>query len=630
VVIVAVVVVTVLLGVEAYRIIRVAFELQAARSAVRDAVSLGDRGGAAVTQADARAIGADLARADEGLSRAREVLDGDPLLGFLRLIPALATQINGAARMTAAAETLTSQHGAVAHLIERFVEIRGTSQGADRLARLAAFAAEERGSIDDVLNAVEEATADLSGLAHDDLVQPLAAARLDILNGLGPFTTFAADARPLLDAAPAMLGVGAPKRYLVLALDNAELRPIGGLIAAFATVTVDDGRFATPTFRDIASVDRLDQRTYVSPPSPLQDHLLGAFTWQVADAGWWPDFARNAAEARRLYAIETGDDNFDGVIGFTPDLVDALIGVTGPIAVPGTGITVRSGETYVRSLEESEITNTGVTRKRFLAALASAVLPRLEQLPFDRYPELIAALASAVAERQIQVLPDDPTSRASMIQIGAYTPFTFDDAGDRLAVMGANVAPVSKLDALLDMSHDLEITLHADRSADERLTTTYVNRFGPDLPPDLARVARSFSTGNLGTFDRRYLSPKAEVLSVRSSGLDTPITDPETLEMESGSLAVGNYLFVKPGRVQLETTYHTPDVVQGVPERWVYRLQFRKQPGRDHDQLVVRVTLPDGAAPAVWSAGATVSGSTVTFSATTARDHEFEVDFATP
>ena len=85
---------------------------------------------------------------------------------------------------------------------------------------------------------------------------------------------------------------------------------------------------------------------YVPPPVPLQDHLLGTFTWQVADAGWWPDFARSAGEARRLYAIETGDNNFDGVIAFTPDLVDALIGVTGPVEVPGTGITVGPGETY--------------------------------------------------------------------------------------------------------------------------------------------------------------------------------------------------------------------------------------------------------------------------------------------
>jgi hypothetical protein len=408
---------------------------------------------------------------------------------------------------------------------------------------------------------------------------------------------------------------------------------MGGLIAAFATLTIRDGKLGDLTFRDIAAVDRPDQKTYVSPPGPLQDHLLGAFPWQVADAGWWPDFARSSGDARRLYAIETGDNNFDGVVAFTPDFVDALIGVVGPVEVPGTGITVGPGETYVRSLEEAEIRNAGATRKRFLADLASAVLRRAEQLPPDRYPAMIAALAGAIDRRQIQILPDDATSRASMIQIGAYTPFTFDDSADRLAIMGANVAPVSKLDALLDINHELEVVLHADRSADQHLSTTYVNRFGPNLPPELASVARSFFSGNLGTFERRYLPPQAEVLSVGSTGSDTPLTDPETLELESGSLAVGNYLFVKPGQIRLETIYRTPRIVQPVAEvgkGWVYRLQFRKQPGRDHDGLVVRVTVPDGATPTGWSEGGRANGSVVTFSTTTLVDHMFEVSFVIP
>ena len=112
---------------------------------------------------------------------------------------------------------------------------------------------------------------------------------------------------------------------------------------------------------------------------------------------------------------------------------------------------------------------------------------RVELLQPGRYPALIGALAGAVDRRQIQILPDDPTARASMIQMGAYSPFTFSGGGDRLAIMGANVAPVSKLDALLDINHELAVALHPDGSADERLTSTYINRFGPDLPPDLAR-----------------------------------------------------------------------------------------------------------------------------------------------
>ena len=103
--------------------------------------------------------------------------------------------------------------------------------------------------------------------------------------------------------------------------------------------------------------------------------------------------------------------------------------------------------------------------------------------------------------------------------------------------------------------------------------------------------------------------------------------------MESGCLVVGNYLFVRPGHVELETTYRTPHIVQrrdGEVGEWVYRLEFRKQPGRDDDGLTVRVTIPDGARLTGSSNGGVTSGSAVTFSTTTLTDQLFEVTFAAP
>ena len=632
-VILAVIAAMLVLGLESFRFLQLNSDFQAARSALGQALSVAELAGPSMTVADVAAIGDEMARADAGLVRARGMLDSDPLLGILRVIPPIATQINAATRMASAAQRLTSEHPAMTRLLQRFIQVRDSTSGAERLAGFVRFTADQQDSISAVLKAFEDASSEMSGVSDADLVEPLAAARGEVRQYLDRFTPLAEGARPLLRATPSLFGVGTSKRYLVLALDNAELRPIGGLIAAFATLTVSDGRLGDLEFRDIALVDRPDQNMYVSPPVPLQDHLLGDFTWQVADAGWWPDFARSAEEARRLYAIESGDVDFDGVIAFTPDLVDALIGVLGPVEVPGTGITVRPGETYVRSLEEVEIKNTGATRKRFLADLASAVFARLEQLPPGKYPAMLAALADAVDRRQIQVLPNDAASRGAMIELGAYTPFTFEDGADRLAIMGANVAPVSKLHALLDIHHELVVVLHADGSADQRLTTTYINRFGPDLPSDLAGVAPSFFSGNLGTYERRYLPPEAEVLSVRSVGSGSVLTDPESLELESGCLAVGNYLFVQPGTVQLETTYHTLEIVQPPAEPGgtsLYRLQFHKQPGRDHDGLIVRVEIPDGASLSDWTDGGRASGSVVTFSGTTVTDRVFDVRFTLP
>ena len=119
-----------------------------------------------------------------------------------------------------------------------------------------------------------------------------------------------------------------------------------------------------------------------------------------------------------------------------------------------------------------------------------------------------------------------------------------------------------------------------------------------------------------------------------SDNPETPITDADSLEPESGCLAVGNYQFVRPGVVHLTTEYSMPDIVQravsGSGKGHIYRLFFRKQAGRDHDALVVRVTPPDGMKPISWSEGGSLAGRTVTFSVTTEFDHEFQVEFGTP
>jgi hypothetical protein len=440
-----------------------------------------------------------------------------------------------------------------------------------------------------------------------------------------------AAARQAVAIMPSLFGVGGQKRYLVYALDNAELRPMGGLIAAFATPRFTDGMLRDVTFRDILSVDRRDQKVYVQPPQPLSDHLLNKFTWQVADAGWWPDFATSAAEARRMYKLETGDGDFQGTIAFTPEFVDGLLKVVGPVTVPEAGVTVHPGETYLLSLEQVEVLNKGQGRKAFLANLASQVLGRLFALPPNRYPDVVAALADAGAHRQLQMVFDDKSLQGVVDLLGWSGSFTFPAAGDRLAIIEANVAPVSKLDVLLSLDHSLDVQIQADGSATEHLVTTYTNHYGPNLSPELTKVRSAFAFGNMGSYNRRYLAPDADVTSVSSDDPQAPITDPDSLELESGCLAVGSYQFVRPGTVHLTTDYTVPNIVQqaqpGSGKNKVYRLSFRKQPGRDHDTLTVKVTVPEGTRVISWSEGGVQAGTTVTFAVTTEFDHRFEVEF---
>ncbi|MGH2384856.1 MAG: DUF4012 domain-containing protein [Candidatus Limnocylindria bacterium] len=603
-------------------------EARQANAHLRDAVAALEAGGFELTADHAQRAAENLMRADASLAKLASALAGDPVIVVARASPGLGSQVDAAARLVRAGRLITSRHDSIGRLLGDYVSAQASDAGRERLAALARFIGENRDRTQELIAAFDEADA-LVSETPEGLIGPLADARGVIGGQVQRARPFVQAWHLAQDVVPAVLGVEGPRRYLVFALDNAEVRPVGGLMAAFATPAFRDGLLENFTFHDILAIDRVDQEEYVEPPEPLAAHLLGDLTWQVADAGWWPDFAESAAEARRMYAIETGDDDLDGTIAFTPALVDALLEIVGPVEVPEAGITVHAGETYLVSLEQVEVLNRGPDRKRFLAQLASEVLERLFALPADRYPEVVAALDRAGKRRQLQILLDDPAAQATVADLGWYTAFSFPSTGDRLSIMEANVAPVSKLNVLLDMDHSLDVQLTPEGNAAETLVTTYTNRFEAELPPELEAVDLAFRAGNLGSYQRRYLVPGAMRISVRSDGRP-PLTAPESVEQAFASTVVGNYQLIRPGVANLETSYVAPQVVvteSDPSEEGTYRLSFFKQPGRDDDTLRIRVTVPQGTHPVSWSGVGSVSGRTVTFETTTELDRTFEVRY---
>lgn len=602
-----------------------------ARASLSEAVTVVQRGGFNLTAADADRASDLFAEADRSLARVEAALNHDPTFAIVSLIPSANTQVDAATDLIHAARLLTSRHEALRGLLGDFVAARDAGEGAERLAALVRFLGETREPAGDLVAAIAEANLLVSGVPSEGLAGPLADTRTLLATQLEHARPLAEGWRTAQAVVPRALGVDGEQRYLMVALDNAELRPVGGFTGAFGTPTFRDGLLTDHAFRAVEDVEiRADVDRGAPAPAALRDHLFGSSPWGFDDAGWWPDFATSAAEMRRLYAIDTGDANFQGAIAFTPQLVDELLTIVGPVQIPDAGITVHPGQTYLVSLEQVEILNQGEGRKQFLADLASEVLTRLFALPPERYPDVLAALARSAERRQLQVVLDDPELQSAVTELGWYTPFRFPPDGDRLAVIDGHVAPLGKLYAITDVAHSLEVTLRPDGTAADRLVTTYTNRHAGDLPPELERLRPAFGNGVMGTYQRRFLVPDATVLSISGDG-DPPVNAAERIEEEAGSLTVGNYLLVRPGQTTLETTYLAPGVVTETddPARsGTYRLSFWKQAGRDSDTLTVRVTVPEGTVPVEWSEGGELDGTSVVFTTTTELDRLFEVTYA--
>jgi hypothetical protein len=139
---------------------------------------------------------------------------------------------------------------------------------------------------------------------------------------------------------PPMLGATEPRSYLLLSLNNSELRAAGGIPGAIAVVNADQGRI---TLGALSSANALGE--FDSPPIPLSeseltlfDETMGTYLQNVTST---PDFSRSGQLAKEMWQQSTGQA-VDGVISLDPVATGYLLNATGPIDA-GAGITLDSG-----------------------------------------------------------------------------------------------------------------------------------------------------------------------------------------------------------------------------------------------------------------------------------------------
>ncbi len=148
---------------------------------------------------------------------------------------------------------------------------------------------------------------------------------------------------------PWLLGMDAPREYLVIVQNNHELRATGGFIAAIGKATLDRGKIVELDFADSYEFYRQVNR-YPPAPLPMQ-RFMGIPVMVMRDANWSPDLPTTAQVARALYAQETGTQ-IDGIVTIDLNAVRRIVGAIEPLIVQGADkpITAENIEEQVISL----------------------------------------------------------------------------------------------------------------------------------------------------------------------------------------------------------------------------------------------------------------------------------------
>ena len=495
------------------------------------------------------------------------------------------------------------------------------------LVELMATSTTQAADADTAVHAARDALATLP----PDLAGPLESAAASLQRRVDQFG-------PPLDAyvradtiLPGIAGWSGQRRYLVLAEDPAELRPTGGFAGTYGIVTFAGGRITSHVFQNTLSLDLKPGQPYVTPPGPLKDHLLGKYPWQLADANWSPDFPTSAQDAIRLYAIESGDTNIDGVIALTTYAIDDLLTVTGPIAVPEYGTTVAAGQTTLTALQYTRQSRTaGVDRKVFLQVFANRLLDALLALPSSKWPALLTQLGVIGEQRQAMAWFKAPAEE-QLVASNGWDGAVRQDPGDYVYAVDANVAPASKGNLVTQRSQSLDVQIDAVGDAHDTLQLSWNNGALGPLGTKIRAMPSTWTSTNgvMGDW-AQVLVPDRTRLQTVSGGSFSPIAGPEQVGSVAGRTSFGNYLYLPPGTTSLTYSWISPYAANVDATGGTYELTVQKQPGTVADPLTLRITVPSGAVIVGASPGLSVLGGVATLQTTLRQDVQVFVRYRYP
>lgn len=284
-----------------------------------------------------------------------------------------------------------------------------------------------------------------------------------ILNDLGIV-------RSLLGSAGWLLGVNHPRTFLVQTMDRAELRGAGGFTGQYGELTINGGRVAPFSLTDISGLDYNPTSANQGQFAPEQYRSWWPFAnFGLRDSNISPDFPTAAQLAINLYKEETGRQ-VDGVISFTPVLIEHILAIIGPIQVPyyNTTVTEQNLEDVLHYYQldnggilkqylvnqQHKIDTSTSDRKSFTSFLASLLMAKVRSAPPNELLSIARQVLDDLKTKELQVYFADPSAEHILTQYDYSGQLDRSTTHDGLYVVQQNLSESKASQYVQTIMHD--------------------------------------------------------------------------------------------------------------------------------------------------------------------------------
>jgi len=251
-----------------------------------------------------------------------------------------------------------------------------------------------------------------------------------------------------------ILGQDNPRQYLLIFQNNSEARATGGFIGTYGLLTLDRGEMTNLFIDGIFNADG-QLREKVIPPQPIQKISTA---WSMHDANWFADWPTSADKIAWFYE-KTGGPTVDGIFSLTPTVVERLLELTGPIALPEYGVILDS-KNFVELVQyEVEIDyDKGLNRpKKILSDFTPKFIEKLTGLSAGEKEKAIKVIFGCLEQKHILTYFKDKALEELAIREGWAGELRSTDK-DYLSVVSSNINGF-KTDKMIEetISHQAEI-----------------------------------------------------------------------------------------------------------------------------------------------------------------------------
>jgi len=361
------------------------------------------------------------------------------------------------------------------------------------------------------------------------------------------------------------MGQKANKKYLVIFQNNSELRPTGGFMGSYALVEIKKGEIINMEVPGGGFYDlKAGNQTMVEAPKPF--HLFSPY-WQIWNANWFPDWSASAEKIAWFYENSSAGVTVDGVLSLTPDVIQDVLDMTGPIEMEDYDKTIDS-ENFIQEIQmavEFEYDKEENRPKQIIADMMPIVLENIFDLKINQTPQFLQLLNNNLKYKNILLWFKD-NDMQQFTENFNWDGKIKNSQSDFLMVVHTNIGG-GKTDRVIDneILHQVEINddgeiydivtlirTHNGKTGDifgDQNNVDYVRFYVPQgselisadgfdyLPNNLFKIATDYKT----------LDKDPHLQEIEKN----PILDEETnmrITQEFDKTCFGNWLQVKPGQ----------------------------------------------------------------------------------